>query len=488
MSSQALSNSLAENIGELKTLLQGCDDFKYRPFTTATDTQGYLIYSHILVDNLYISQTILPSLFNLQLPAQPGLWSKAITTQLPFLPESSYTQWEDISLQILTGNTLILLEGINEAYIVDTAKVEARPIGKPETEPVIRGPLEAFAEELAPNLAIIRSRFKDPKLKINQLILGRESRTTVALLYLEGTIEIAILDEIRRRLNRINLRSVQESGFLVEYLSEDTWSPFPLIQSTERPDKTVAALTEGRAAILVEGSPFALLLPTVFWQQFGTSDDYFQNYLISSFLRPLRYLAYLIAMTLPSVYIIGTVFHPQLLPLRFLLSLTHARERVPIPTIIEVVGMLIVLDLFREATLRLPKTIGPAIGIVGALVMGEAAVSAGVISPIMVIVVALTAVVTFAIPSEDLRGTARLFSYFLILLSSLLGLYGFLLGAVTILLHLSSLESVGVPYLSPVSSFHWQEWSDVFIRAPWSNLSRKQQRLQSERASSGRRK
>ena len=488
MSSQALSTSLSENIGELKNILQGCDDFKYRPLTTATDQEGFLVYSQILVDSQFISQTILPNLFNLHLPSQPGLWSKAITTQLPFLPESSYTQWEDITLQILTGNTLILLEGMNEAYIADTAKVGARPIGKPETEPVIRGPLEAFAEALGPNLAIIRSRFKDPHLKINQLILGQESRTAVALLYLDGIIETEVLDEICRRLTSINLRSVQESGFLLEFLSEDTWSPFPLIQSTERPDKTVAALTEGRAAILVDGSPFALLLPTVFWQHFQTADDYFQNYLVASFVRPLRYLAYLTAVALPSIYIIVTVFHPQLLPLRFLLSLTSARERVPIPTVMEVVGMLVVLDLFREATLRLPKTIGPAIGIVGALVMGDAAVSAGVISPIMVIIVAFTAVVTFAIPSEDLRGTARIFSYFLVLLSSLLGLYGFLLGAVTILLHLSSLESVGVPYLSPVSSFHWKEWSDVFIRAPWSNLRRKPQRLQSERVPSERRK
>jgi len=488
MSSQALSSSLSENIGELKTLLQGCDDFKYRPFTTATDKEGYLIYSHILVDSQFISQTILPNLFNLQLPTKPGLWSKAITTQLPFLPESSYTQWADITLKILAGNTLILLEGMSEAYIADTAKIEARPIGKPETEPVIRGPLEAFAEELAPNLAIIRSRFKDPKLKINLLILGKESRTTVALLYLDGVIEPEVLDEVRRRLSSTNLRSVQESGFLMEFLSEDTWSPFPLIQSTERPDKTVAALTEGRAAILVTGSPYSLLLPTVFWHYFQSSDDYFQNYLIASFIRPLRYLAYLLAVSLPSLYIIVTVFHPQLLPLRFLLSLTTARERVPIPTILEVVGMLLVLDLFREATLRLPKTIGPAIGIVGALVMGEAAVSAGVISPVMVIIIALTAVVTFAVPSEDLRGTARMASYFLVILSSILGLYGFLLGFSAVLLHVSSLESVGVPYLSPVSSFHWKEWSDIFVRAPWSNLRKKPQRLQSERVPSGRRK
>lgn len=488
MSAQALSSSLAENMGELRTILLGCDDFKYRPFTTASGIEGYLVYSHFLVDSQFISQTILPNLFNLHLPSQPKLWPKTFTAQLPFLPESSYNQWGDITLQLLAGNTLILLEGISEAYIAETAKIEARPIGKPETEPVIRGPLEAFSEDLGPNLAIIRSRFKDPKLKINQLILGQESRTTVTLLYLDGVIQSEILDEVRRRLNSINLRSVQESGFLTEFLSEDTWSPFPLIQSTERPDKTVAALIEGRAAILVEGSPFALLLPTVFWHYFQTADDYFQHYLIATFIRPLRYLAYLIAIGLPSIYIIITVFHPQLLPLRFLLSVTAAREKVPIPTLLEVTGMLVILDLFREATLRMPKPIGPAISIFGALVIGESAVNAGIISPVMVIVVGLTAVVTFAIPSEDLRGTARMFSYFLILLSSFLGLYGFLLGAVTILLHLSSLESVGIPYLSPVSNFHWKEWSDIFIRATWSNLSRKPQKLQRERVTSMRRK
>ena len=488
MSTQALTSSLAENIGELKSLLRECDDFTYRPFTTASGTEGFIIYSYFIADTQFISQTILPNLFALNLPSEQLFWAKAITTQLPFLPESIYTQWQDITLEILSGNTLILLEGNKEAYIAVTAKIEARPIEKPDTENVIRGPLEGFAEKIGPNLAIIRSRFKDPKLKINKLILGQESRTTVALLYLEGVIQPEILEEIRKRLNSTNLRSVQESGFLVEFLSEDTWSPFPLIQSTERPDRTIAALIEGRAAILVEGSPFALLLPTVFWQFFQASDDYYQNYLIGSVIRLLRFMSYLIGISLPALYLIGTVFHPQLLPVRLLLSLTTARERVPIPTILEIVSMLIILDIFREATLRLPKTIGPAIGIVGALVMGEAAVSAGIISPIMVIVIALTAVATFATPSEDLRGTARMSSYFLVLVSSLLGLYGFLLGASAILLHVSSLESVGVPYLSPVSSFHWKEWNDIFVRAPWSTLSRKPQRMQSDLTSSERRK
>lgn len=488
MSAQALTSSLAENIGELKTILQGCDDFTYRSFTTASGTEGWIIYSNILADSQFISQTILPNLFTLNLPSEQSVWAKAITTQLPFLPESFYTQWQDITLEILAGHTLILLEGINEGYIATTAKVEARSIEKPDTETVIRGPLEAFAEEIGPNLAIIRSRFKDPNLKINKLILGKESRTTVTLLYLEGVIQPEILEEVRRRLTSANLRSVQESGFLMEFLSEDTWSPFPLIQSTERPDRTIAALVEGRAAILVEGSPFALLLPTVFWHFFHASDDYFQNYLIGSIIRLLRYLSYLIAISLPALYLIGTVFHPQLLPLRFLLSLTTARERVPIPTFLEITAMLFTLDIFREATLRLPRTIGPAIGIVGALVMGEAAVSAGVISPIMVIVVALTAVATFAAPNEELRGTARMSSYFLVLVSSFLGLYGFLLGASAILLHISSLESIGVPYLSPVASFHWKEWTDIFVRAPWSTLRRKPQRIQSELTTSVRRR
>jgi hypothetical protein len=488
MSAQTLSRSLVENLAELRTILQGCDDFKYRPFTTATDIEGYLIYSHFLVDSQFISQTILPNLFNLQLPSSSELWPKTISRQLPFLPESSYTHWEDILLQLLDGNSLILLEGLGEAFVAETAEIEARPIAKPETEPIIRGPSEAFAEKLSPNLAIIRSRLKNPQLKINQILLGQESHTTVALLYLNGVIQSEVLAEVRRRLNTIHLDNVQDSGFLIEFLSEDTLSPFPLVQSTERSDKAVAALIEGRAVILVEGSPFAILLPTIFWHYFQASDDYFQNYLIASFIRPLRYLAYLFAVSLPSLYVVVTVFHPQLLPLRFLLSLTAARERVPISTFFEILGMLFVLDIFHEASLRLPQIIGPSIGIVGALIMGEAAVTAGIVSPLVVIIVALTAVTTFSIPSEDLRGTARMFSYFLVLLSSFLGLYGFLLGALTILLHLSSLESVGVPYLSPVSSFHWKEWTDVFIRAPWSNLRKKTKRLPSEQIPSGRKK
>ncbi|WP_407310257.1 spore germination protein [Desulfosporosinus sp. SB140] len=473
----SVSPSLKENLTYLHEVLEDCDDFVFRPFTTAAESSGMLVYSSLAADLDFISQTILPSLYQLEVGAQRGLFPKATRLSLPFLPEKSFTLWSEILVPLMSGNTLILIDGVAETFLVMTAQIQHRAIERSETEPVIRGPQEAFTEPLFPNLAIIRARMKNPNLKIRIYKLGEESRTDVALIYLEGKIQPSLLNEVRNRLTNIKLPSVQESGFLTEFLAQKTYTPFPLIQSTERPDKVVAAIMEGRAAVFAEGSPFALLMPTTFWNYFQSPDDYFQHFMVGSIIRWIRYISYILAATLPALYLAFTVFQPDMVPLRFLFSLSASRINVPVPTVVEIIIMLAALDIFREAALRLPRTIGPAIGIVGALVLGEAAVSAGIISPIMVIVVALTAISTFAVPTEDLRSTVRLFSYLLVLLSSILGLYGFLLGGCTILLHASSLESLGVPYFSPVSSLHLKEWSDVFIRSPWLILRGKQQSI-----------
>lgn len=483
----ALVSSLAENVQHLRELLQGCDDFVFRPFVTATNTQGMLVFTPLSIDSDLISQTILPSLYRLELPPQKALWLKALKIALPFLPEKSFSQWEDILMELMDGNTLVLLDGVNEGFMAATKKNAGRSIEKPLIEAVIRGPQEAFAEALNLNLAVMRCRIKNSKLKINRLTLGEDSKSNIALIYLEDTIQPELLTEIRNRLTSIKLPSAQESGFLIEFLTRNTYTPFPLIQSTERPDKVVAALLEGRATILVDGSPFALLLPSVFWHFFQSSDDYFQHFLLGSVIRILRYVAYFFAICLPGLYIAFTVFQPEMLPLRFLFTLSTARENVPFTTWVEAMTMLVILDIFREAVLRLPSTIGPAIGIVGALVMGEAAVSAGVISPLMVIILSFTAVATFAVPNEDIRGTARMFSYLILFLSASLGLYGLILGISAILLHLCSLESIGVPYTSPIATMHTKEWSDVLGRAPWHVLNRKPQRIKIQFGTSGRR-
>lgn len=477
----ALSPCLAENITTLKSLLQDCDDFIFREFETAAQVQGILVFSTLSADFKVITEVLLPKLYQLNLKPKDDLWAEAIRTVLPFLPEKPLTSWQEIITPLMGGDTLILLGGTQEGYVAATATLKHRVIERPDTEPVIRGPQEGFTEPLSPNLAVIRARMKNPQLKINMFKIGEDSHTNVALIYLEGAIQSQLLADIRSRLASIRMRSVQESGFLSEFIGQKTYTPFPLIQSSERPDKAIAAIVEGRAAILVEGSPFAILVPTTFWHFFQASDDYFQHYLVGSIIRWLRFVAYLLAATFPSLYLSFTVFHPEMLPLRFLFSLSSARENVPLPTILEITMMLAFLDVFREAALRLPRTVGPAIGIVGALILGDAAVSAGIISPIMVIVTALTAISTFAVPTEDLRATVRVFSYFLLFTSSLLGLYGFLLGASVILLHASSLDSLGVPYLSPIGTLHWQEWSDVLFRAPWKVLIHKQQSLTAQR-------
>lgn len=486
MAANVVSDYLTENISYLQAMFKDSDDIAYRPFQTAAGTEGMLVYSSMMVDNKFVTQTILPTLAALDISPLARDWAEAIPTRLLFLPNVSYTKWEDVLPLLLEGQTLVLLDGLPEAYLADTINIETRSVEKPETESVVRGPLEAFVEKLGANLGLVRSRLKTSDLKLKFYTLGEKTQTKVCLLYIDGVIKPEIIAEIKTSLSSIQLPSIQDSAYLIEFLTKRTLSPFPLVQSTERSDKVIAALLEGRAAILVDGTPFAILLPTVFWHFFQATEDYYLHVLIGSIVRAVRFVGFFLATSLPGVYVAITTFHPEMIPLRLLFSLSTARINVPMSTIAEVLIMFFVLDLFREATVRLPRSIGPAIGIVGALVMGEAAVSAGIISPIMVIILAITAVATFAVPTEDLRGAVRLFSYTLVFLSATLGLYGFLIGVSLILMHASSLECFGVPYLSPLATLHMKDWNDTFIRAPWHVLKKKRQSLDTQLSRGGR--
>lgn len=481
-----VTNSLDDNITYLKAVFQDSDDIVWYSFRTLAQQSGLLLYSAVTVDIQYISQTVLPqiSLIN----RSPDANSRNSFADLLSLTGQNSRDWKTIIPGIAAGQSLILVDGFSEGFLAETSDIQARRVDKPDTEALVRGPLEAFVERLPANLSLIRNRFKSSALKINYYTLGESSQTSVALVYIDQKADPEVLQEIRRRLTSTGLASIQDSAYLSEFLVKQTLTPFPLIQSTERPDKVVACLEHGQIAVLVDGSPFALMLPTIFLGFFQTPEDYYQHFLIGSIIRWLRLVGFWLGISLPSLYIAATLFHPEMVPLRLLFSLSAAREFVPISTIAEVLAMLLVLDLFREATLRLPRTIGQAIGIVGALVMGQAAVAAGAISPIMVIILALTAVATFAVPTEEMRGTVRILSYVLVACSGFLGLYGYLLGLSAIFLHVSSLESLGVPYLSSFGTVHTKEWNDVLVRAPWHVLKSKPQILESQESSPPRRK
>ncbi|MFD0694175.1 spore germination protein [Paenibacillus sp. GCM10027628] len=371
--------------------------------------------------------------------------------------------------EILTGNVVILLSGSNKAISITIGLSQVRSIDEPSTQTIIRGPKDSFIESAETNLSLIRRRIKNAGLKFQKYTIGTETGTTVYLAYMDGIINKEILAEIQKRLNKTNSNAIFDSGTLEEYIVDKTLTPFPLIYNSERPDSIAAHLISGKAAIIVDGSPFVLSMPAVFSDFFQVSEDYYQPFMMSSFVRCLRYVAFLIALLFPAIFISIMTYHHELIPTELLVSISSQREALPFPSVVEILIMEITFEILREAGIRMPRAVGPTVSIVGGLVIGQAAVEAGVISSIMVIIVAITAISSFVSPIYSLSVSTRLLRFILIILGTIIGLYGVILGLIILLAHMCSLRSFGVPFMAPFAPLILEEQDDVIIRFPaWS--------------------
>lgn len=360
-----------------------------------------------------------------------------------------------------------MIDGYSKALVASTRGWEARDVSDPVTEGVVRGPREGFTENLRTNTSLIRRRIRNPKLKIETLRIGAVTRTEVVVAYIEGTADSSVVKEVHERLSRIDTDAILESGYLEEFIEDSPFSPFPQIEHTERPDKIAAALVEGRVVILTDGTPFVLIVPTVFFQFLQSSEDYYERYLLGTAIRWIRFMAFLFALLLPSLYIALTTIHQEMIPTNLALSLAGAREGVPFPAFVEALMMEIAFELLREAGLRLPRPVGQAVSIVGALIIGESAVRAGIVSPVMVIIVALTGIASFSVPAFNLAITLRLLRFPMMMIAAVMGVPGMAMAVLVIVTHLADLRSFGVPYLSPVAPASYRDWKDVVVRAPW---------------------
>ena len=350
---------------------------------------------------------------------------------------------------LLTGDIILLVDGLDRALKLPDRGYPNMGVQKAESEKVTRGSNEGFADSVKINTALIRKRLRATELKNVEARVGRRTDTLVNMMYMEGIARKEVLTEIRRRLDTFEIDGIMDSG-MIEQLTERRWgSPFPQFQTTERPDRAVHALLEGRIVLLCDNSRLALILPTDYNSFLQTSDDYYNRFEIASLERIIRYLAAFFALSLPGLYLAVISFHTSLLPTNLLLTFAQARAGVPFSALAELLFMELGFELLREAGVRLPGTMGNTIGIVGGLIIGTAAVDAGLASPVVVIVVAFTALCSFAIPSEEFANAFRLLKFFLIFASAWLGLFGYLAGMLAILIHLSGLRSFGVPYLVP---------------------------------------
>ena len=471
-----ISSQLEMNIEELKKRFENCQDVIQRRMIAA-GLPVYVVYVDSMIDRELVEGEFLKNIMY-------GLEYMPKTDVLDFLQERAITTadtkaaetLEDAVLAVLSGDTALFLEDCPKALIISSKKFPTRGVQSAESEVAVRGPKDSFTESMRANTVLIRRRIRDTRLKTLQTKVGVRSQTDITVMYMEGMARPELVADIQERLKRFKIDGIFDSGSL-EQLTEKKWySPFPQFQSTERPDKAASSVMEGRIALIVDNSPMVLLLPTTLNCFFQAADDYYNRWGIVCFVRILRYAAALIAMTLPAFYIGVACFHPEMLPTSLELSFAAAREGVPFPVPVEVLLMELAFELLREAGIRLPGPMGSALGIVGGLIIGQAAVDANIVSPIVVIIVALTALASFTIPNEGFASAFRLVKFYLIFLGACLGVYGVVLGMLTVLIHLASLESFKIPYLMPyvaVKADENRDFQDGLIRMPLFKLKKR---------------
>ena len=473
-----LSQSLKENIKNIDMLFENCSDIVARtiPIGKANPLDIYIVYIDGMTTREIVEFSILEKILfkedemlELESNHQSSLAQLLLDKVGGTVDVAQSDNFDDLISAVLGGDTAIFIDGSPKGLIVATKGFENRGVQEADNEAVIRGSKDAFTEIIRTNTALVRRRIRDTKLKIEPMTYGVRSRTDMAIVYMDDIVQEGLVDQIKTRLSQYEIDAVLDSGYIEQLIEDDWLSPFPQVQSTQRPDKVASAVLEGRAAIMVDNSPFVLIVPGTLNSFFQSSEDYYQRWGIMSFTRVLRYIVSFFALALPGLYIALLNFHPTMIPTTLAVSLAAARSGIAFPTVVEIIIIELEFELLREAGVRLPTAIGHTIGIVGGLIIGDAAVSAKLISPMVVIIVAITAIASFAVPDYGLTTAFRLLKYFVIILSATLGLYGFLISLLLILTHLVTLRSFNIPYLSPYVSGElnsYNDWKDALVRMP----------------------
>lgn len=471
-----LSPNLEQNIQRLKEIFDSCSDVVFREFKIGTERpiRALLLYIDGLSEKSMLTDNVLKSLMldingtHVGAELNPGSVFRIIENQIVTLLEVKQTgELTELVNCVLCGDAVLLFDGEPRALVAGAVGWEARSVSEPETETVVRGPRDGFTESLRTNTSLLRRRIKTSRMKMETMQVGLLTKTEVVIVYIKGIANDKVVEEVRRRLKDIKIDGILESGYIEELIEDAPYSPFPQVAVTERPDKVAGGLLEGQVAILVDTTPFVLIVPVTFYQLMQASEDYYNRYPFVTAVRLLRFFSLNVALLLPSLYIAIATFHQEMLPTPLLISIAGAREGVPFPAFVEALLMEFTFEVLREAGIRLPRPVGQAVSIVGALVIGEAAVTAGLVSPAMVIVVSLTAIASFTIPNAAASFAIRILRFPMMALAAVLGLFGVMVGLMAVLIHLCALRSFGVPYLSPIAPTSWGDLKDVLVRTPW---------------------
>ena len=481
---QPLTANIEANIKELHSVFERCSDVVIRELVVNGEppVKACLVFidgmsdEHIISDHVMRALQLNPALIPQgQRLTGPHAFDLVKDNLIGAVSVKTVGAMPELVNQVVYGDAALLIDGVDTAILINARQWESRSVEEPFTEPVVRGPRDGFVERLRTNTTLVRRRIKTPRLKMETYKIGQLTETDVVVAYIEGIANPKVVEEVRRRLKRISIDGILESGYIEELIEDQPYSIFPQINVTERPDKVAANLLEGYVAIMVDNTPVVLIVPVTVPFLLQSSEDYYNRYPYAIFIRVLRFIALNIALLLPSLYIAIITYHHEMLPTPLFISIASQREGTPFPAFVEALFMETVFEILREAGIRLPRQIGQAVSIVGALVIGDAAVNAGLVSPAIVMVVALTAIASFTVPNFSASLSIRILRFPIMVLAATLGLFGIMTALMVILYHLCSLRSFGVPYLSPLAPMNLHDMEDTIIRMPrWSMHQRPQ--------------
>ncbi len=473
-----LTKSYEQNINLLKQKFSygKNQDFKSRKTVVSSlKKEATLFYLEGMSKTQTIEREILPILSRSHLlKDKKTSFEEFFKELLPAITVKVEHRLSKIVNELLNGNTVIILDGYADAIVVSTTSFEKRNVEKPEDENVLKGPKEAFIESLSTNISLIRKQLRSADLISQKMTIGKRGITEIAILYMNGIVDPNLIQKVEKRLEEITVDEIQNLGILEQHIEERPYSLVPTVLYTERPDRAVGFLNEGHIVLLMDSSPSCLIVPVTFWSFFHTPEEYYARWAYANFTRLLRVFAIFVTIMTPGLYIAVTNYHVEMLPTDLVLAISATREEVPFPAIFETVMLLIAFELIREGGVRVPTPIGPTIGIVGALILGQAAVEANIISPILVIVVAVTGLASFAIPNLSFNYMIRLSTYIFLAFAAVWGFLGIAVCITLCIGYLSTVTSFDVPFLAPLSPHYPSSKDLVFRPAMWKQWLRPQ--------------
>lgn len=455
-----INRKLTSNLDIIKSLysIPKNSDVKIRQFSFGEmKREAAVVYISTITEAQKIDEHIIRPLLN---SASSNQVDNIVTTETIMTVKLI----EEAVNGINGGNAVLFLDGEDSAYTLSTSKFEGRGIEKAGNEVVIKGSKEAFNEMASSNISLLRKRIKNESLIVESTIVSKRSNNEVYLLYIKDLANEEILKDVRERINSLDVDAIQNAAVLEQYIEERQKSLLPTVLYTERPDRTASFLENGFIVLIMNNSPEALIVPATFWSFFHNAEDHYLRFIFANFIRALRLLALFITLFISAIYISVTSYHVEMIPADLLLAISATREIVPFPAIVEVLLMEIAFELIREAGLRVPSPIGPTIGIVGALILGQAAVQANIVSPLVVIIVALGGLSSFAIGDISMNFSIRLLRFFFIFSAALFGFYGMTAIFTIGIVYMVSMKSFGVPYLAPMTPTYFSSKDTIFRR------------------------